>query len=459
MENPPDPAQPGSKCHEVDHEKYIVLYSFNQGAEVVDVLRNEKSGEEIVLKDKNAKLHFSARHRAFLTFGQGDPVWASGLLKASIWQTHDGKEFMYQRQSGGGIRRWLSEISNQKSLEVVPLALPGGQTAAQLHVWTFHVSSQDEREGRLFFELIWILKAAGQELDNKAIATKWRKSWQAMCAKRGFENRHVLVPYRSKAAESSFESGMCSDQYSLSTQATLHFLVHLAKTFNQKELLEAFLQTWMPTGVFKLNVPGQVLEVHLLQDMSVNVDQVKAGWLKTQGWKFPPNTSGQIPLSDLLLLLEPCKTSDKIYIEIIKGASARIWEQWQQNQSVKPKNQDQEEESSTAHTRMQAAITRKKTKEDLEAAERLTNKRKAVDEDELPNATSKNKSSGSGKNIDTYNAHERYQYWLASRRALLNCNQVCIVDDDTTIGGKHRMQSALMNLETGETMWGPPLDS
>lgn len=433
MDVPPDPALDQS-CTEAAHELFLRLVVVEKDDEQSHFLRNEMSGEEVLLPGP-AELHFHD-HRGFLVIA-GKTTWVSEWVSTSVWKTQAGREFIVFVHTDGRTRRWCSELCGQKEMTVVPLT--DIEPPCQLHVWTFKTSSPATRHGRIFFELCWFLDHMGLSSDTKSIGKKWRESWLSMF-NRKFDLKHWMVPFASKSAKP--DHGMCCDRHALSPPATLHFLIHK----KAHTLLQAVISEFVPRSVeLTLQMMQRPVSLTLQNGHSVDLRELKACCLSDKGWKFPTQLVGeQATLAKVLEQAAVRQETDKLYLAILEAVSTSMLMHWQVPSS-----------SGSSVTRLQAKMTRQQTRQEIDASDKLTTKRSATDLSELPSTSTKR--ARHSKLNDTHTAHDRYQYFLAGRRAMLNCPHVCIADDDTTIGGKHRQMSALLNLETGEALWGQPL--
>lgn len=446
MEHPPDPTDPNSGCVEVDHQDCIALVRLEHEEGVKCFLRNTKSGEQVTVQGQSVQLHFSG-NRAFVVQceQQGEKTtWVRDFLKKSVWRSPDGDEFVCELSKDGNVRRWLSEMANQKDMSVVPLQI--GTSCAQLHIWTFRTRavSSSQRWGQVFYELCWFLKAVNHTADHKHVSKKWRQSWCGMMARRGFNEGHSLIPYKANGSDKKFGEGMCSDELAISTPATIHFLVHLSQTDAKLVILESFIKDFLPCGSLEIKVPGQTLEVMVHNDGIVMSDDFQNQIFREKGWKSA-GKFGSLPLATVLKQLEPCKSSHKLYEALLVAMGERIEQKWLLENHV-----------GQTCVRLQAKIARTKCEESLAAKDSLQLKRKGSSSSDLPSTSSSKKSKTSSMEA-SFTAHERYQYWLASRRAFLQHSQICLVDDDSTVGGRHRQVSVLMNLCSGEACWAPPI--
>ena len=448
MEAPPDPSVAESKCKECDHQDYIQILSVadEQGRKQF-WLRNDKTGEECPLVCSVAQLHFKG-NRGYLQLDGNKTEWVTKFLSTSVWQTPEGEEFACIRHSDGSSRKWLSELSGLKQLTITPITCMS--PPLQLHMWMFNTCS-NARNGRCFIELSSMIAAFGKPCDSKGLAKQWRNSWEAMLRRRGFNESDFLVPFRSKSGTSRFLEGMCSDEYAVSVPAALHFMVHMSQWHCDPGLLENFLMQYLiGNGSLMLNIetPGQNFQLNLGPLMDIPVRDIKNRLYQEKGWKNPKLDGSTISFANLLRALESCKNSERLYRSILMAAGTSILGHLQSAPMTQGANHSQE-----CNTRLQAKLARDQCQQELAASSNLGIKRKASQE--LPSTMSK--KAKVSKLDETHTSHDRYQYWLACRRAMLNCKHMCLVDDDTTIGGKHRMASVLMNLDTGEAMWAQPL--
>ena len=453
-ELPPDPRIAESHCTEVSHEETVRLYPCQRdNGEPGQILQNDLSGEQIVLDGAGASLHYQGG-LAYLAHHDGTAKWASSLFTKSVWQTQDDHRFVFHRLQDGYRCRWCHELESFKNMVCLPLQLPESKFA-QLHVWCFCTLSS-QRHGRLFFELSWFLESLGLEHSREWIGEKWRKSWRAMLEKRGFHVDHFLLPFKSSAAKVSNlnEDGRCVDGHALSPPALLHWLVNLSRhQSGAADLCQRFLDKFLPPGTFEVQGPSSHCQLEILPGSLVDFRLLMTqGWRGLQGWQMPAALSKDpVHLHEGLLCMEELhKASSKLYPAVLRGLGQRLAAGWYllaPPQALAP------------HCRAQAAAARKATEAQRKASDGLEKKRSAEDA-ALPSTVDQKDKKGKISTEDArHTAEDRYRYWMASRRALAGAAQIAISDDDTTVGGKNRMQSVLQNLETGETMWGPPLEA
>ena len=159
---------------------------------------------------------------------------------------------------------------------------------------------------------------------------------------------------------------------------------------------------------------------------------------------------GKLDLVTGLIFWSKTPSLSWFFQQVVASLSSHLQEEWiAQNPEFQPANEtdawlargSRQAHKKRALSALQIARDRKRQK--FEKDEKAT-KKPAPKAQPLP---------------PLHAARDLYQYYMASRREFQGCPLFCLVSDESRKGGKDRLATVLLNLQTGKACFGPPQDS
>lgn len=455
-EMPPNPLV-DSGCVQVADAGLLCLLPGRTKQHDVKVLWHSGTGEDHELKS-SAVLHFDKEGYGFINFTECDePVWAEELLGKSLWQSPDGREFICDGDGDSMTRRWRTEIMGGRRFCTIPLEVSG--QAAEIHFWLYNCE-RAECNSRIFFELRSILRALGMSVDPDWLAKKISGKWATMWRRHGCSDKHVLVPYGSKAAAEA--KGRRAQHTAISLQATLLLLVCLIvhqdeeRQDSASSLLRSLLSKMCPSNFTFETESGMTcnaaMKIRVRAFQVIGIAELVRAVPKDWGCKtsnFPLRGEAAVHLSDFMLRLAASKTWQWLYDGFIAGIARYMASQvYMLGLPASP------QENTSAAVAMAARNSADARAMTAAAMLKLARGQGGADLAEAPVVETQGSAGESLAQI----AHERWNYHVAFKREMQGCRRFNLVDDDTNISGKDRTRGLLMNLETGITGWAAPLE-